>query len=340
MALITTIQEAKAIHPRLLSSVSEDSLLPNFEQAEYKYLVPVVGLPLYIDINTKYNLDTDGLTELAELEQNLLAKMRALTVAGAYLDELPRQTAKITDNGLRTARTNEMDRVYGWEYKEFKSGLTDVYYDSLEVLLNWLYDNKGNFEAWTDNDAYAKFNGLLIKNGTEFNELYRLYQPMRNYWMLRHVLFDVQDNYLKIGLGGDLLQYFLDLTAPETKEKEILAALKKAMAFFTVYRACMHYAVRFSDAGFTIIGGGDTESTDTAGRTINASFFDHHKNATQTEGYNFFARAKRLCSEWRADNDCPIQFEEAYDAGPLDDYVDPTTYEPNADLKSSFRLGI
>jgi hypothetical protein len=320
--------------------VSKDALLPNFSQAEYKYLVPLIGLPLYEDIHTKYNTDPVGLTALSVEEKSLLAKLQAVVVSAAFLDELPRQTAKITDNGLRTARTSEMDRVYGWEYKEFKSGLTDIYYDSIEVLLNWLYDNKANFSLWTNNDAYKKFTGLLIKNGTEFNELYRLYQPMRSYWMLRNVLFDVQDNYHRIGLGDALLKYFLDLTSPAEKEKLILAALKKAMAFFTIYRACLQYAVRFSDAGFTIVNGGDNENADTAGRTTNGSFFDYYAKNSQIDGYSFFARAKRLCMEWRSDTACPQAFKDAYDAGPLEGYVDPKTYEPNADLISGFRLGI
>jgi hypothetical protein len=55
MALIKTIAEIKAVLPRLVSNLSDTSLLPNFDRAEEKYLVPVTGRDLYNDIKTKYD---------------------------------------------------------------------------------------------------------------------------------------------------------------------------------------------------------------------------------------------------------------------------------------------
>lgn len=333
MALLTTIAEVKAIHPRLLSNTSKEAWLPNFDAAEYKYLVPLIGLPLYNDIQTKYTATT-----LSPTETKLLKKIQAMVIAATYLDELPRETAKITDNGIRSANAAEMQRIFGWEYKEVKQGLTDLYYDGMEVLLTWLYDNKASFLLWTSDDSYKKYKDLLIKNATDFNDQYRLYQPMRNYWMLRGIIQDVQDNYHNITLGGALLTYFVNLTAPTDAEKEILKALKKSMAFFTIYRACRMHSVRFSDAGFTIANA-DTEVQSSVQGAASVPYFDHHMRAAEQDGQQQLTRAKTLCVALRTAGSVAL-FNTAYDAGPLVGYEVPDISKRNDALKGGFRLGV
>lgn len=334
MALIKTIAEVKDIHPRLVSSTSKDSWIPNFDAAEYKYLVPLTGTTLYNTILTKYEANS-----LTTIETTLLRKMQALVVAAAYLDEAPRNTAKITDNGIRSANSAEMQRIYGWEYKEFKQGLTDLYYDSMEVLLNWLYDNKSSFSDWTGSTAYTSFSSLLIKNGTDFNDQYRMHQPMRTYWMLRGVVVDVQDNYHRITLGDDLLEYFVGLASTSNDlEKLIIRALKKAMAFLTVYRTCRQYSVRFSDAGFTVTGG-DTDAQSSTQSQAATSLFEHHMRSAEEDGLQQLERAKRLCKELRTEASVTA-FNTAYDAGPLVNYATADISTRNDALTSGFRLGI
>jgi hypothetical protein len=57
MALIKTLNEVKAVLPKLVSNLADASLLPNFDTAEIKYLVPIVGMDLYTDFVTKYSDD-------------------------------------------------------------------------------------------------------------------------------------------------------------------------------------------------------------------------------------------------------------------------------------------
>lgn len=336
MALIKTITEVKAIHPRLLSSTSKDALLPNFEAAEYKYLVPLIGLPLYNDITGKYTSNPVTLADLSTIEKALLKKIQAMLVAATYMDECGRELAKFTDTGLMSMVTGEQ-RLFGWNYKEAKQGLTELYYDGMEVLLTWLYDNKASFALWTANDAYKKYNDLLVKNGTDFNDQYRLYQPMRNYWMLRGIIQDVQDNYHSITFGKTLLTYFVNLTTPTDAEKEILRALKKAMAFFTVYRACRMHSVRFSDAGFTIVSS-ESEAQSSVQGAAPVPYFDHHMRAAEQDGYQQLTRAKTLCVAMREGS--VTAFNTAYDDSPLVGYTVPDIAERNNALTGGVRLGI
>jgi hypothetical protein len=62
MALIKTINEVKAVLPKLVSNLSDASLLPNFDAAEIKYLVPIIGMNQYNDIVAKYSADPQTLS--------------------------------------------------------------------------------------------------------------------------------------------------------------------------------------------------------------------------------------------------------------------------------------
>jgi hypothetical protein len=296
-----------------------------------------VGKLLYDDILAKYEQDTSGLTGLNSIETELLYKMQTLVVAAAYLEEMPRQVAKITDNGMRSANTNDMQRVFGWEYKEFKQGLLDTYYSAQEALLGWLFENKDDFNLWVVSDEYSRYSELLIKNAKEFAELYTLYQPMRNYWLLRNTMRDVQDNYHIITLGSTLFEYLRDVAAPEPKEKEIIRVLKKAMAFLTIYRACRQYAVRFSENGFTIINSDEMQGSSNGAAPV--PYFEHQMRSAEQDGLQQLARAKRLCYELYTAATVP-DFNTAFEDSPLVSYVSPADVDKNEGLTGGFRLGV
>lgn len=308
--------------------------MPNMAAAEYKYLVPLIGTDLYTDLQTKFTANT-----LSLIETTLLGYIRSMTVAAAYMDEVARDVVKFNDNGLQRNVVPEQ-RIYGWEYKEAKQGITDLYFDNMEILLRWLYDNKSSFALWTDSDEYKAYDALLIKNGTDFNKQYQLYQPMRNYWQLRGIVQDVQDNYHSLALGSGLLTYFVNLTSPTDAEKDILRSLKKAMAFFTIYRACRMHSVRFSSSGFTIASS-EVEAESSSQTASSLTQLQMHMNAAEQDGYQQLERAKKLAKSLRAAvSGKGAGYDAAFDAGPLVGYTAASITERNNALTSGVRLGI
>jgi len=334
MALITTVTEVKATHPRLLNKTSKDTWLPNFAHVEYKYLVPIIGTALYNDIQIKYTANT-----LAGLEITLHQKIQAMLVPIAYFDELPRDVGKITDAGPQSDIIGDQ-KLFGWQYREMKQGIANLYFDALEVLLRWLYDNKASFALWTSSPEYTRYSKLLIKNGTDFSEQYALHQPLRMYWTMRPLIQDVQDNYHSLALGAALFTYFIDMASPTAAEADILRALKKAMAFLTVYRTCRMHSVRFGHDGFAILQN-DTEAQSTSSAAPQLPLLDHHMRAAEQDGYQQLERAKRLCKDLRAAvGGKGAGYNAAFDAGPLVNYTTASIADRNDALTSGVRLGI
>jgi hypothetical protein len=324
MALITTLNEVKAVLPKLVSNLTDASLLPNFDTAEMKYLMPIIGMELYDDIVTKYSADPQTLS--AE-EQKFLKHAQLLIASNAFRDEMIINQVMWTDQGLRTMTTQDLGKPVGWEFKELKAFFESKSCDAQEVLLSYLWANKVSYPLWTASDEYTKFTELLIRTGMEFNDMVMMYQPMRTYYMLQSVVRDVQDEYIAAGVGQDLLKYLRDVEAPTDDEKECTRLLKKSMAFFTVKHAAMMNIVRLSEAGLTTVTmmrPGDSENSDTAGRSgADMKMTDEFKKMNDFEGQNYLSKARYMLYVYRNGGTSGADFNSAFDKGPLVGYVKP-----------------
>jgi len=333
MAIIRTAAEAKTALPRVLSNLGNDKLIPDMESAEYKWLVPVTGFDLYDDFNTKVN--TDPPADLNEDETALLKKMRTVVCIGAYLDDLGTDSAKITDSGLRSTESANMPRVVGWQYKELKNSLQSKLFDAIEALLKFLFEKKDSFNLWTDCDEYKSLNGLLIKTGQDFDAHYKLFQPLRTFYSLKNLIDEVQTDLIKPAIGEELLQWLMDIIAPDDDQKNIIKLLKKSIAYMTIKKACQHYSVRFDSNGFTVLSqNGDPENSETAGRTeTNLPLFEMKMKACEEDSITYLTKARKALLDLReqSSND---DFNTAYDDGPLKDYDGSATRVRGNDIRT------
>lgn len=332
MALIKTITEIKAVLPRLVSNLSDTSTLPNFDRAEEKYLLPIIGRALYNDIKTKYNATPQT---LSTDEQTLVKQMQLVVSAYALHDELAFTHTKITDTGVRRNNTNAQPAAYNWEYKELKNGLLDAAADGVEVLLSVLMAQAP--ALWTASDEYKEFAKLLIKTGIEFSSIERLQQPLRTYWMMKTVVQDAQQNYISNAIGPDLLEYLRDATSPTDEEKNILKLLKKALANYTIKHALARFATRFDSNGLSVISG-DADNSETAGRKFDNSLLDMKMKEHDANGNSYLARAIYECYQWNSDTDAPAGFTAAYAKGPLESYKAPEDRDKGNASRKIFRM--
>lgn len=337
MALIKTKNELKQLFPKLVSNLSDDTLLPNFATAEIKWLVPLIGMDLYNDIQTKYNDSS-----LNAGQQTLLKHMQLLVAATTLRDELIINQVMLTDQGWRTFSTQEAGKLVGWEFKELRDFLIDKSCDAEEVLLTYLWANKADYALWTASEEYKQFASLLIRTGTDFKKQYKqLHQPMRTYYALQSVAADVQETYLYAGVGENLLIYLRDAAAPTETETKCIGLLKKAMAYFTIKRACSQLPVQIGDGGLTVSSQyGDKEDSDTAGREgAAASLIAKLENDCDKEGQNFLSKARLALYQYRSGAECTADFKTAYDKGPLTGYVLPSDKTSGNEDRNFFVLG-
>jgi hypothetical protein len=322
MALIKSIAEIKALLPKFISNTTDPKVLPNFDQAEYKYLVPLTGTVLYNAIHAKYN-DAAYPGNMSSDELSLLKKLQMVEACHAFVDEMALGQLLLTENGYK--KVVNSTPVYRWEVEKLESTLVTMAADATEVLLNYLAEKKAVFTDWTSSDAYKSLDKLLIKSGTEFSALYPLFQPMRTFLSIKPKLEHVQDLYVSEAIGEPLLQYLAALaTVPEGLQKSI-SLLKKAVAFLTIKESALHHSVRFSDSGFTVVGQRDTVDTasDAGRQAADLAMLQMKIDACERDGQNFLGMACYELVKWYKEVDAAVQYKTALDAGALKTYVDP-----------------
>lgn len=337
MSLIRTLEEVKAVLPNLVSNLSDASRLPNFDTAEVKYLLPVIGMDQYGDLLSKYYANT-----LSDLENDLVKHARLLVAVNAFRDDMIINHVMWTDQGLRTMTTQELGKPVGWEFKKLESFFNERSADAEEVLLTYLWANKDDFPLWTASEEYNTFTALLIRTGTDFKNQYRsLYQPMRTYYQLQPVVSDAQEEYLEAGIGRELLAYLIQGANLTADELFCMKLLKKALAYFTIKKACEQLPIRISDSGFTIAAqrGGEPDTDDGGRSSATAGMIESLKDNCNEEGQNYLSKARNELYKYWLKNTASQAYNDAYSAGVLAGYVPPSQRSTGNDNRHFFVMG-
>lgn len=318
-ALTNSIEQVKAVLPRLLASLNEESLLPDLVTTEQEHIVPILGQAFYDTLLGKYLADPPT---LSDKEAVLVGKIRVAATCFGYHNELIIGHLTLSDAGLRKTTTTEMPAVVGWEYKDLKESLLTKAHNGVEGVIAYLLQEQDTFTAWKESPEYAFLKTLFIKSGSEFSKQYTLTHPNRTFYTLRSVIADVQDLYVKEAIGEELFSYLAAATDPQVLEIRAITYLKKAIALLTVKHAINRFTVRFDAAGFTVVNyAGDTTTVDGAGRTqANADQLEKKKYALDEEGQDFLSRARYQLYTHRQSGSSSTAFNTAYDAGVMASY--------------------
>lgn len=312
MALIKTIQEVKSV--LRISSLDDDMSLPDIDQSQTKHIIPAIGKEIVTEITGIYEAGNGS-----ELQQQLIKTIQKPLAAFAYLDDIGLIHATITDRGVARITTAEMPAAFRWEFNEVKAALEDKALTGMEQLLQFLEDNKSEFTTWATSDAYKQYHQFLIKTGTEFNQYYSLYQPMRTFQALRPVMALVEDMYLYQSLG-DYLQELKDKAAPTDDESFVIDMLKKSESYLSIKHAIETLPVRISDTGFTVTAmrGTDKDAFETDRQPATDNLMSIKMQAADRDGQNYLFKTVKYLNTNASETVFPEWF-----AG--DKYQNPTT---------------
>lgn len=335
MPLTKTIAEIKEVLPKLVSSISNNTLLPNFDRAEYKYIVsPIIGPALYSTLSAAYNSNS-----LTDKQLQLVKHIRLVAAAYAYRDELGMYSLTLSDGGVKKISQVGAEPLRAWEVQRLENTLVESALDGTEVLINYLVDNKADFTDWTSSDQYKKVKVLLLASASEFNEQYTLFRPQRSYFTMRTVMRDVQRFFLEETIGADLLEYLRDKSSPTDKETACIDLLKKSLAFFTISKACKHFSVSFSDNGFTILGEKNTSSPEPgAAGTTDLELLEMKIDECEKDANSYLEKANAKLVALYADTAATADYKAAFAKGPLSSYIDLADRTSGNEKRKIFRM--
>jgi hypothetical protein len=237
-----------------INFINDTSSLPDFALAAERHLIPIIGQDMYdelLDQVTDFDFPAEGEDPVEIEDEELVEKCRAVIAPLAYMDQLAVIQAQITDSGIKTTNTENLQAAHRWEYNEVKDHLVDKGSFATDSLLKFLFANKDDYEPWTDSQEYKDANSLVIKTGEEFNKYFSVSQPYRVWWDLRPVINEVQDLYIKSTIGDEFLDELNANDAPAVEEKAALVLIKKALTHFAIVKAIEKKSVKIGPEGFT-----------------------------------------------------------------------------------------
>jgi hypothetical protein len=243
MALINSIEILKQyVRVNFTNSTSK---MPDIAGTENRYIKPILGNAIYSNMQS--------LADANNTSNALLKLVRAAIAPLAYYKDLAVIHLQIGDNGLGTFISENVKSANRWEFNTAKDYFAEEGAVALEILLQYLYDNKEDLE-W---DIPNNYNQVFL-TGKDFSLYFPLYQPYRTFELLRTVSKIATDEFIIPNIGEDFYKELLAITYSEDavilkKQKTAITLLKKATAFQTIKLACEILPVKFSGNGFTVL---------------------------------------------------------------------------------------
>ena len=233
------------------------SVKPTIRQVEEGELTAIIGKELYDSLNTAY---TAAATEdsLSASQKALLDKCRMLIAPYVIYHYTPKADVSLSDAGARRNETSTSKTAYNYQVLAFREQKLKEGEAAAESLLQFLEDNKEDYELWVNSDAFAEQRSVFIKSGKEFARFFRTNSPYRNYYAFRSKMVDIEEQVIKPAISTPFYTHLktADTAANGTftvAEAQLMYIIKKAIANFTVASALPFHAVRIDENGLTVV---------------------------------------------------------------------------------------
>jgi len=343
MALLRTVADVRKYVK--LANVSDQSPLPDFEGKELIHILPIIGNTLYTRLNTDFaTLNTGGTDAYSVLLQRVQRVVANIT----YAEELGTLQTQITDMGIRTADTANMQAAHSWEFKALRDSLEKRAAEGMDLLLRHLFEQKASLPEWTASAEYKRLDALAIREATDFSQHYKLYDPYRTFWILQPIILDVQERYIVPTIGREMLKWLKGRTdaliTVDSNEVDMMVPFKKAIVSFTIKHAIRQQSVRIDGNGLTILSSGNAEEP-ASGRS-NAAGLNLQLMLDEMEsmGQNWLKDLVRYMKGAYAgdfSNDFSTDFSTAFQLSPMlpANTGTPTLQTNNGNRKGSFVIG-
>lgn len=221
--------------------VNQSAMMPDFEAAQKKYVIPILGKVLY------QVMETESLT-MAEEPTELLKLVLRAVIPLAYFNDLAMVATQITDMGVGVTQATHFQNAPRWQFLELKKNLEDKGCAALEELLIYLNEDKPEETVWTIPDNYD----LLLNTGKAFNQYYPISQPYRTFESIRPLAKAIETDVIIPLIGEEYFNILKTKATPTALEKQVIQLVKKAIAYLTIKVSAELLPVNISADGFTV----------------------------------------------------------------------------------------
>lgn len=224
-------------------ATDREKLWPFIEQAERKYILPLLERDLYDDLqlfcNNRLSWQSDGSVESGEDAARTTELIRLIRIAElnlAYFTGFDVLNVKISDAGFqRSGESQAFKGLYKYQEDNLKKYFETTGYNGLDDVLKYIEQYIENFPEWEDSSNYSARKIAFIKDAEAFDAICFIGKSRLTFLRLQRYMKEVIDFEIKPLLGDEYATLMSELAKedPAPKYAALVPEIAKPLAYYS-----------------------------------------------------------------------------------------------------------
>lgn len=238
-------------------SLSFELVQPDIFYVEQNIMRPLVHAPYFDSL-----LEREA-SELNEHQSLLIEYIKTATANLAFYEYIPKGNVQMSSAGVKQKHSDTEKPAFQWAVKEFRNAFQERGFQQIDMMLNYLEENYKHHTRWAASATYKAHKNTLISTAKDFSNYIDINNSARLFYRLHATIKRIEDTTINGLLGSS---YFAELKEkvaqgnPAKHEKELLEALKAAVAHLAIANSVRLLSVTLSANGFFTIDSNATET--------------------------------------------------------------------------------
>lgn len=252
MALITTTAELKQ-YLSASSALKIDTLQPFINQAERRYLIPLIGQAQYNLLLAAYNAAENNASAITNADLKALCLIAQESVANLCLMvAIPQLSVLLSDAGIRRNDGTDVKTAFQYQEQNLQESFADAGFDALEDMLSLMEANADAYTAWNASPERAKSKKYFITGGLQFTDYYQIYRSRQVYLAISYIMHRIENFQLKKLVGDDMFNDLKQNPTTDTNKELLQDYIYPAIALLTISKGLIERAVKIGQLGVTV----------------------------------------------------------------------------------------
>ena len=230
MALFKNISEIQAFMAVNITAVFE-TILPYINQAENKFIKNILGEDLLKELQDFFDIGS-----MPDEYEALLEKVQMPLINFAYYLSVSNLNLQITGSGFVVTQTQNQAPASRYRTDDLKADLQKAAYDGIEILLDFLEENKEDYTLWISSDAYTEHYRFFVKDALDFHCEVNIDKSRRKFLEMRQSMKNIETLQIEPVISkalADAIKAEIKLDTVSVANQKILTHLKSACANLT-----------------------------------------------------------------------------------------------------------
>lgn len=234
----TFLAEVQEILPAS-TATSRLKLWPFVEQAERKYILPLLGADLYADLQKFYNDHDNWLSGSGDDETKSTALLKLIQIAEinlAFYIGFDLLNVITSDAGFqRPGDQANFKGLFKYQEENLRKYFESTGYNGLDDMLKYIEENIEHFPEWEDTTNYTIRKTAIIKDAETFDGICFINKSRLTFLRLQRFMNEIIDFEIKPLLGAEWATLMGELAKedPAAKYSELLPSLQKPLAYLS-----------------------------------------------------------------------------------------------------------